>query len=73
MRTEMDAMRMDERQRLAWLQANRATLLVVGVTWLALIVSELFQDRVPGFLIAMVPVFALVRFGCYRFYIRHRG
>jgi len=73
MRTEMDAMRMDERQRLAWLLANRATLMVVGLTWIALIVRELLQDRVPLFLIVMVPVFALIRFGCYRYYVRTRG
>jgi len=40
-KTEMDAMGMDERQRNAWLQANRLTLMLVGVTWLGMIAWEL--------------------------------
>jgi hypothetical protein len=66
----MDIMRMDERQRLHWLQANRSTLLVVGVVWLLMIAFELTEGRTPGFLIAMVPVFAGIRFGFYYYYAR---
>ena len=38
---EMDLLDMDERQRGAWLMANRATVLFVGLTWIAMIVWEL--------------------------------
>jgi hypothetical protein len=72
MKTEMDAMAMDERQRNAWLKANRLTLMLVGVTWLGMIAWELFHQRMPLFLIAMVPVFAVVRFGLYLLYARTR-
>jgi len=68
MATEMDVVRMDERQRLSWLRANRATLMLVGLTWLGIIGYELSRDRIPTFLIAMVPVFALARFLIYRYY-----
>jgi hypothetical protein len=71
-RTEMDVMRMDERQRLHWLAASRATLITVGVVWLLMIAWELLQRRLPMFLIVMVPVFAAVRLGFYRFYARDR-
>lgn len=67
---EMDALRMDERQRGAWLLANRATVLFVGLTWLGLIVWELAHSRPPWFLIVMVPVFALFRLCAYRVYLR---
>ena len=70
MKTEMDAMNMDERQRFAWLQANRLTLILVGITWLGMIGWEVAQQRSPWFLIAMVPVFAALRFGVYRYYAR---
>ncbi len=70
MKTEMDAMNMDERQRFAWLQANRLTLILVGITWLGMIGWEVVQHRLPWFLIAMVPVFAALRFGVYRYYAR---
>ncbi len=70
MATEMDIMRMDERQRLAWLQANRVTLILVGLTWIAMIVYEIACQRFPTFLITMVPVFALARFLTYRYYQR---
>ncbi len=67
---EMDILRMDERQRSAWLLANRATVMAVGLTWIGMIVWELAQDRAPVFLIAMVPVFALFRLGLYVYYLR---
>ena len=70
MKNEMDAMGFDERQRLAWLLANRATLIVVGLVWLGLIAWELSQSRQPWFLMAMVPGFALVRLGFYRWFMR---
>jgi hypothetical protein len=72
MRTEMDIMHLDERQRLHWLKANRATLIVVGAVWLAMIAWELLQDRTPWYLISMVPIFAAVRLGFYWFYARDR-
>ena len=71
--TEMDIAKMDERQREAWLGANRITLFVVGLTWLGMIGWELAQDRVPTFLIVMVPVFALIRFASYRHLLRPRS
>jgi len=70
MKTEMDAMNMDERQRFAWLQANRLTLILVGITWLGMIGWEVAHQRSPWFLITMVPVFAALRFGVYRYYAR---
>ncbi len=70
MKTEMDALRMDERQRLAWLRANRATLLAIAVAWFGMIVWDLVHDRVPLFLLVMVPVFALVRLAFYLYYAR---
>lgn len=66
MKTEMEIMDLDERQSLAWLQANRVTLMLVGLTWIGMIVWELAQGRFPMFLITMVPVFALARFLTYR-------
>ncbi len=64
MKSEMDLMRMDERQRFHWLRANRATLMVVGVVWLLMIAFELSEGRTPGFLLVMVPIFAgIVRRG----------
>ena len=72
MRSEMDLMRMDERQRLHWLRANRATLMVVGVVWLLMIAFELSEGRTPGFLIIMVPIFASIRFGFYYYHTRDR-
>ena len=64
MTSEMDLLRMDERQRLAWLMANRGTVVAVGVIWMGMIVWELAQGRAPLFLIVMVPVLALLRVGC---------
>ena len=68
MTTEMDLLRMDERQRLAWLMANRGTLMAVGTVWIGLIAWELFHGRSPLFLIVMVPLFALLRAGLYLYY-----
>ncbi len=72
MTSEMDIMHVDERQSSAWLLANRATLLIVGVVWIGMIVWELAHRRVPYFLVAMVPVFALIRFIFYRRHVRPR-
>lgn len=73
MTTEMDLMRMDERQRLAWLRANRLTLFAVGLTWIGMIAAELARGVFPTFLVIMVPVFALIRFLAYRTYQRTPG
>ena len=70
MTTEMDLLAFDERQRLAWLRANRATLMAVGLTWLGMIVWELAHGAVPVFLIAMVPAFAALRLALYHLYQR---
>lgn len=70
MKNEMDVMRMDERQRLCWLLANRATLLIVGLIWIGMIGWELLHERIPYFLIIMVPVFALARLALYQVYAR---
>jgi hypothetical protein len=72
MRSEMDVMRMDERQRLYWLLANRATLMLVGVVWLLMILFELLESRSAAFFIVMVPVFAAARFGFYFYFARDR-
>ena len=72
MKTEMDALRLDERQRVAWLMANRGTVFAVGATWLGMIAWEITHGRVPIFLIVMVPVFALVRFLLFLHYSRTR-
>ena len=65
MKSEMDTMRMDERQRICWLLANRATLMVVGIAWVGMIAWEMVQGRAPWFMLAMVPIFAAIRFGWY--------
>lgn len=70
MKTEMDILKLDERQRLSWLLANRATLIIVGLVWIGMIVYEISRNTVPYFLIVMVPVFALVRFVMFLFYSR---
>ena len=70
MKTEMDALRMDERERWCWLLANRGTLILVGICWLGMIGYELSQDHTPWFLIAMVPFFAGTRFLLYLYYRR---
>jgi hypothetical protein len=72
MKSEMDVMSMDERQRLSWLKANRGALLTLGVVWLGMIVWELAHNRTPTFLIVMIPIIAFIRFLFYRYYIsRH--
>jgi hypothetical protein len=68
MKSEMVLLKMDERQRLAWFMANRGTLIAVGAVWIGMIVWELTHGRMPGFLLVMVPVFALFRLGLYQFY-----
>ena len=68
MKSEMVLMNMDERQRLAWFMANRGTLIAVGAVWISMIVWELTHSRMPTFLLAMVPVFALFRLGLFLFY-----
>ena len=68
MRTEMDLLNMDERQRLAWFMANRGTVIAVGAMWIGMIGWELTHGRVPTFMIFMVPVFALLRAGLFGFY-----
>ena len=42
--------------------------MLVGLTWLGMIGYELSRNRIPTFLIVMVPVFALARFLIYRYY-----
>jgi hypothetical protein len=73
MKTEMDLLRFDERQRLAWLMANRGTVFAVGITWIGWIVYELTRGRVPLFMIGMVPVFALLRVALYFYYCSSAG
>jgi len=70
MKSEMDALRLDERQRLCWLRANRITLMTVGLVWLGMIAWEIAHGNWPRFLIAMVPAFALVRVVAYLLYAR---
>jgi hypothetical protein len=70
MKNEMDVMEMDERQRHAWLRANRLTLITVGVVWIGLIVRELLRGDTPYFMLAMIPVFALLRYLLYRRFVR---
>ena len=70
MKGEMDVLSMDERQRLCWLRANRVTLMIVGLVWLGLIARDLASGQSPWFLIAMVPVFAAVRFAAYKYFAR---
>jgi hypothetical protein len=67
-KSEMVLMNMDERQRLAWFMANRGTLIGVGSVWISMIAWDLTHGRMPIFLMAMVPVFALFRLGLYFFY-----
>ncbi len=70
MKSEMDALGMDERQRSNWLLANRATLMLVGLVWIGMIISDFIQGQTPWFLIVMVPVFALFRWGAYEAYTK---
>jgi hypothetical protein len=70
MKSEMDVMKLDERQRLSWLLANRATLMIVGLVWVGMAVYELIHSRRPYFLLVMIPAFALIRFALYKIYAR---
>ena len=70
MATEMDLLKMDERERNAWLLANRTTLMLVGLVWIGMILWEASKGRVPLFLIVMVPVFGWVRWALYRRHVR---
>ena len=70
MKDEMSLLKMRGPQRLAWLRANRVTLMIVGVVWLGMIAHRLATGREPWFLIAMVPVFALIRLVAYTYYRR---
>jgi len=72
MKSEMDAMGMDAHRRHAWLEASRVTLIIVGVTWIGMIVWYWSHGTFPAFLLAMVPVFALVRFAAYKYFLRFR-
>ena len=72
MKNEMEILSMDERQQLSWLRANRLTLFVVGLVWLALIGWEIVSGRLPYFMIIMVPVFALIRLLSY-YWFQRRG
>jgi hypothetical protein len=66
----MDLMKLDEGQRLAWLRANRVTLILVGFIWLGMIGWELWQGRRPIFLAAALPVIAGFRWLAFRYYQR---
>ncbi len=68
MKNEMNLMKMDELQRLAWFMAHRGTLITVGAVWIGMIGWELIHERVPTFLAIMVPVFAIIRAGLYFYY-----
>jgi len=68
MKSEMDLAGMDERQRLCWLLASRATLLIAGLIWIGMIVFELANNRTPVFMIAAVPAIALIRWVAYLVY-----
>ncbi len=70
MKTEMDIMKMDERQKFGWLLANRATLMIAGIVWIASVAYEIIQNRMPYILIGLIPVFALARFLFYLYYTR---
>lgn len=70
MKSEMDLLRMDERQRLCWLMANRAVLFIVGVLWLLIIGWYLWHGHSPWVMIVLVPILAFVRLGFYQFYVR---
>lgn len=70
MKDEMDILKMSAPDRICRLRANRITLMIVGLIWIGMILHQLFSGTVPGFLIAMVPVFALIRLGMYAYYKR---
>ncbi len=64
----MDLLKMTEARRLAWLKANRITLIIVGVVWIGMIGWYWAKYGPPWFLIACVPVFALFRLCAYLLY-----
>jgi hypothetical protein len=66
----MDVLNMDERQKFAWLRANRITLICVGIVWIGIIAWEFLQERTPYFMIVMVPVFAIIRYIAYQKIVR---
>jgi hypothetical protein len=68
MKSEMDILKMTERERLCWLKANRVTLLLVGITWISMIAQQLLEGALPLFLIIMIPVFGLFRALVYVYY-----
>ncbi len=70
MKSEMDVLNMDERQRFAWLRANRITLICAGIVWIGIITWEFLQQRTPYFMIVMVPVFAILRYVSYLKFVR---
>ena len=70
MKTEMDTLGLDERQRVCWLYANRALIFVVGIVWLGMIGWEVWHQRPPIFMIIMIPVFALIRFMAFMLYAK---
>jgi len=70
MKSEMDAMKMDERQRFCWYRANRALIFFIFIVWIFMIVSEFYNGRIPYFLLVMIPVFAAVRFIFYKVFAR---
>jgi hypothetical protein len=55
MKTESYLLKFDGRQRWCWLSADRATLIIVGSLWLALIVRVLLTQRTPYELILVSP------------------
>jgi hypothetical protein len=73
LKTEMDAMNFDERQRFCWLAANRVTPVIVELVWIGLIARDIINHETPWFMIAMVPVFAFIRFAAYRIYLRRKA
>ncbi|GEM_PF-1098466 len=70
MKNEMQIMRLDERQEICWLFANRLTLITLGLVWIGIIAYEFIRGRVPYFFIAMVSVIAFVRLIGFYFYSR---
>ncbi|UCH84775.1 MAG: hypothetical protein JSW50_03525 [Candidatus Latescibacterota bacterium] len=72
MKNEMDLMKMDGPERYAWLRANRLTLITVGLVWIGMIAARINEGVTPWFLIAMVPVFAMIRFAAFLYIKRSR-
>jgi hypothetical protein len=68
MKTEMDVLKMDERQKLCWLMANRAIIFVIFIAWAGIIIRDFLQGRNPIVMIILIPVLALIRFLFYLYY-----